>query len=176
MDKRYVTINTSISSDGLGVPTVSIYFSYCDKKDKTGSFCESCQNPELQHDGEGYLLTLDEILEVIDSKYKFMNNIYGKCEIALIGGEPLAEINREFSKCISEIYPTILYTWRDLSTLIDIDTSTYNRIVCGEYIEELKTEGYILGSTNQYVVDNKKEIILKYEGEQIDDNRKTWVE
>ena len=37
LDKRYVFIKTSISQDGIGVPVVSIYFSYCDKKEKTGS-------------------------------------------------------------------------------------------------------------------------------------------
>jgi len=164
--KRWVTINTSISADGLGVPTVSIYFSYCDKKDKTGNFCPKCQNLDLQKDGVGYYLTLDEIFEVIEKKYSFMWNVYGKCEVALIGGEPFAEINRAFAKAISEKYPTIIYTWRMLNDFKkeNIDITTYNRIVCGEYVEGLQDEKYLLGSTNQIIINGQGNILIKYEG------------
>jgi anaerobic ribonucleoside-triphosphate reductase activating protein len=166
--KRYVTITSSISQDGLGVPVVSIYFSYCDKKDITGSFCLNCHNLELQKDGVGYLLSIKELLEIIKTKYKFLYEIYGKCEVALIGGEPLAEINRYFSEEIAKKYPTIIYTWRTLEDFKkeNIDISVYKRIVCGEYIEELKAEDdYTLGSKNQYIVNSQGNIILKYEKE-----------
>ena len=165
VDKRWITINTSISADGLGTPVVSLYFSYCDKKEITGSFCENCQNSELQKDGVGFLLSLEEIFEIINKKYNFMVGIYGKCEVALIGGDPMAEINIKFAQEIGKKYDSIIYTWRTLEYLEDIDVSMFNRIVCGKYIDKLNVgDDYLLGSTNQYIINGKKEIILKYEG------------
>ena len=163
MDKRYVSFDTSLGTNGLGVPSVDVYFSYCDKKNKTGSFCGSCQNTHLQKDGVGYLLSLDEVLEIIERKFSFMYQIYGKCKVAIMGGEPTAEINLPMGQAIAERYNTIIYTWREREQLKDIDTHNFNKIVCGEYIEELNIgDEYAFGSTNQYVCNNKLEIIKEY--------------
>lgn len=165
--KRSLIIRDSYNSDGLGVPSVSIFFSYCDKEIK----CPNCQNKELQKDGFGYGITIENAIEIVKKKYRQKIAIFGKCNIAILGGEPLAKPNREFAlelvKRLKEELDTeiILYTWRTEKEIIEenIDTSNLDKIVCGEYIEELKNEDYILGSTNQYILNNKLQTILKYE-------------
>ena len=165
--KRWVNFDTSISTNGIGVPTVDIFFSYCDKKEKTGSFCKNCQNKELQKDGQGFLLSLEEIFETIERKFSFMYGVYGKCEVAIMGGEPLADINLPFVQEIARQYDTIVYTWRMPKDLKDIDTSMFKRMVCGEYIEELNVgDGYVFGSRNQIMVDGKMNVLLEYEGDE----------
>ena len=165
--KRFVNIKTSISADGLGVPVISIYFSYCDKKYETGYFCPMCHNKELQDDGIGFYLTFEQIIEIVDEKMLFMNKLLNKkIGICFLGGEPLAEINREMVLKISEYYNDIfqiLYTWRMPHLIEDKWIKHFNKIVCGEYIEKLnKSDSYLLGSTNQIIINNKKEILLQY--------------
>ena len=162
-NKRWVSFDTSLGINAFGTPTVDVFFSYCDKKEKTGSFCKNCQNSVMQKDGVGFLLSLEEIFEIIEKKYNFMYDIYNKCEIAIMGGEPLAEINRKFTQEIAKKYDTVVYTWRMPKDLKNIDTSMFKKIVCGEYIEELNVgDDYVLGSTNQIVVDGNLELILEY--------------
>ena len=169
MDSRFVNINTSISQDGLGIPVISIYFSYCDKKDITGVFCPNCQNYEFQKDGIGFNLKFDTIVGLANKKLSQMENMIGReVGICFLGGEPLAEINRGMFMKLSKYYQDkfqIIYTWREKEK-IDKEWIKYiDKLVCGEYKEELKDDNYILGSTNQYIMDFDKKIILKYEKE-----------
>jgi len=172
VDKRWVTINTSISADGLGTPVVSLYFSYCDKKDKTGSFCPLCHNKELQKDGIGFLLSFEEIIELIDGKLNSMEKLLGReIGVCFLGGEPLAEINRDMIMKLSGYYKgrfQITYSWR-MPDEIDGEWIKYiDKIVCGEYIDGLNIgDEYELGSSNQVVIDGEKKIILEYKGEVI---------
>jgi len=171
MSSRWVNINTSISQDGLGVPVVSIFFSYCDKKDITGCFCPNCQNKVLQKDGVGFNLNLYEIKQILDDKLNSMKILLGRdIGICFLGGEPMAEINRDMFMKLSEYYKDrfqIAYTWRT-PDLVENDWIKYiDKTVCGEYVDELNIgDKYILGSTNQVVIDNNKNIILKYESEE----------
>lgn len=166
-NKRKVIIKNSVSADGIGIPVISLYFSYCDKKDITGSFCCNCHNKELQNDGYGYELDLKTIFKILKEKIQNMESLINdKVGIAFLGGEPLAEINRDFFIKISEEFKNtyqVLYTWRYLENINEFWVENVDKIVCGEYIENLKNEKYILGSTNQYIINSKKEIILKYE-------------
>lgn len=169
--KRNVQIKESISSDGLGIPAISIYISLCDKKQLTGEFCKNCQNKELQENNIGYSLDVLKTISIVEDKVNNFKNIFGKCEVAFIGGEPLAKTNVDYIYQIAKYFNskninTILYTWRNKKQIIKekIDTQYYNRIVCGEYIDTKKNDSYILGSTNQYVLDNKLNTLLKYKG------------
>lgn len=162
MQERYVIINNSISQDALGVPSISIYLPYCDKKEITGSFCPNCHNKKLQKDGVGYKLSLDKVKEIIDYKLKNNKKLFGEnIAITIIGGEPLAIKNRDFSINLAKYYnkkgiETIVYTWRTIKELKEekINTKYFNKIICGEFIEEAKEEDYPLASINQYIVDS----------------------
>lgn len=164
--KRYLQIKNSISSDGLGKPVISIYFSYCDKKEKTGSFCPNCQNPELQKDGVGYYLSAENVIKILSKKIKYLENLLNKqVGVCFLGGESLAKGNlvmtKEISKHFKDRYQ-IIYTWRK-PDLIDKDYIKYmDKVVCGMYIDDLNNDDYILGSTNQVIINNKKKIIKKY--------------
>ncbi len=165
MDKRYVTIKNSISSDGLGIPTISIYFSYCDREDLGLNFCKNCHNKGLQKDNTGYNLTVSEIKKIVNIKLKNTLNLYNNCQIAFLGGEPMAKRNRDFVKVLSLYYKnlgvkSIMYTWRTTKDLDTLYIENIDRIVTGVYDENLKDEEYMLGSTNQKIIDNNKKVLL----------------
>ena len=169
LNSRYVQLRESMSYDGLGVPALSIYFSYCDKQECTGYFCNSCQNKELQKDGEGYLINYKNLLSLVQSKLEAMSKIFDDVALVFLGGEPLAKINRAMVFALSKYfksksYSTLVYIWRAIEDLKkeSIDLTYYDRIVCGEYLENSLDENYVLGSTNQYVIDNKCKKIIKY--------------
>lgn len=170
-ESRSVIIKESISSDGLGIPTISVYMSLCDKKSRTGKWCKSCQNPEMQSNNLGYKLSISEIIEIIEPKINRFKEIFGKCELALLGGEPLSKFNRSYSYKLAKYFnsigiQTIVYTWRTKKIIKKekIDIEYYDRVVCGEYIDELNIgDEYILGSTNQKIINNRFKTILKYE-------------
>jgi hypothetical protein len=42
------------------------------------------------------------------------------------------------------------------------DIEYMNYIVCGEYLENKKNDSYILGSTNQYIVNTKGDVIVAF--------------
>jgi hypothetical protein len=171
--KRSIQIKESMSADGLGVPTISVYLSLCDKKELTGSFCKSCHNVELQENDVGYKLDIEQAIKIIKDKIEKMRKIFGKCELALIGGEPLSKVNRKYSHELAKYFnskdiKSIVYTWRTPKQIKKekIDIRYYNRIVCGEYIEELNFgDEYVLGSINQVIIDNNFNEILKYKGD-----------
>lgn len=167
--ERYITITQSYGQDGLGTPTVSLFLSYCDRKEKLGSFCKNCHNKDLQKDGVGYYLHIDDAIKRIEEKCNFFHLMFGKCAIAIMGGEPFSSLNIDYSYKIAEYFykkniQTIVYTWRIIEDIKKerINISPYNKIVCGSYIEELKVDDYKLGSTNQYVINNKFEKIIEY--------------
>ncbi|MDA3855888.1 MAG: 4Fe-4S cluster-binding domain-containing protein [Candidatus Woesearchaeota archaeon] len=164
--KRWITIRESIGADGLGTPTISLYLAYCDIATvcpRVNGFCKECQNKHLQKDKVGTLLSIEEVLEITLPKVKFYQETFGECKIAFIGGEPLADINRQFVIELAKQYKenhidTLLYTWRYIEDIIEenIDTSYFDTLVCGEYIEELNNGG-ILGSSNQYIYRMKEQ-------------------
>lgn len=166
MDSRYVKIVESYGSDGLGNPSVSIYFSHCDRKEILGEFCKNCHNKELQSDGSGILLSESQIIKLLECKLLEVKNIFGKCSLSLLGGEPTSYLNIEMTKNISNYffgkYEIIMYTWKSKEELKEEDINNIDKIVCGSYIESLKVDNYLLSTSNQYIINNKKEIILKY--------------
>jgi anaerobic ribonucleoside-triphosphate reductase activating protein len=169
MDTRYVNIKESYGSDGLGFPSISIYFSHCDKEDITGYYCKGCHNKELQEDGFGFNLSLQTIIKITEQKLEKLKTIFGSCSLVLLGGEPTSNINIEFVKSISEYfyrkYKIIMYTWKELEMLNENDIKFIDEIICGQYIESFKVSDYILPTSNQYIINNKKEIIKKYGGQ-----------
>lgn len=166
MDSRYVNIVESYGSDGLGSPSVSIYFSHCDRKELLGEFCKNCHNSELQIDGVGRFLNEYQIIKLLEDKLKEVKNIFGKCSLVLLGGEPTSRLNINMTKKISNYffgkYEIIMYTWKSKDELEEEDIKNIDKIVCGSYIENLKVDDYLLSTSNQYIINNKKETILKY--------------
>ena len=60
----YVTIQNSINSDGLWYPSISIYYSGCDKPVK----CLDCHNPELQQKNIGFKTNNNQLIHDIEEK------------------------------------------------------------------------------------------------------------
>ena len=177
MDKKYkVIIKNSISADGLGIPSISIFYAGCDKKDKTGYFCKGCQNVEMQNkdiDIPSYYN--EEIYKYIIQFLSDWTEISDKVAVSFIGGEPLADYNIDsvlyLSRRLKETYnfiDTVLYTWRTKEVIESEGVLNYveyiDKAVLGEYKESEKVNDYMLGSKNQYIYDFKnREVILSYE-------------
>lgn len=156
-------VKSSISSDGLGIPAVSIYFAGCDKESFTGSFCPGCQNVEMQDpeiDIPAYYP--EEIYRYVIQLITDWKQISSNVAVAFIGGEPLACYNRDcvqyISYRLSKEFPsvtTILYTWRDIKDITNQNLLPYvkyiDKCVLGDYRAELHDDSYALGSTNQVI-------------------------
>lgn len=166
MSEIYITLQNSINNDGLWHPSISIYFSGCDKPIK----CKNCHNPELQQKEIGYKTTSEKLIVDIE---RILNNwleIFPKISICYLGGEPLATWNREavllVSKYFKEKYKdkicNIIYSWRYLEhiNLLKQYVSYIDYGVLGEFEEKNKDINYIPSSTNQYIYDFKNNKII----------------
>lgn len=167
MNDVYVTLQNSINNDGLWYPSISIYYSGCDKLVK----CIYCHNPELQKQEIGYKTANKQLINDIE---KILNNwldIFPKMSLCYLGGEPLSIWNRESVYMVSRYfklkYPdeicNILYSWRYIE---DIDNMrkyiTYiDYGVLGDFQEINKDLNYIPSSTNQYIYDFKNKTKLQ---------------
>jgi anaerobic ribonucleoside-triphosphate reductase activating protein len=167
MDKIYVTVQDSLNSDGLWYPSISIYYSGCDKLVK----CKSCHNPELHKKTEGFKTTTKQLIKDIDRLLISWLDAYDIISICYLGGEPLALWNRqsvlEVSKYFKNKYNqnicNVLYSWRyieDLQKLTQyIKYMDYG--VLGDFIIEDRDISFIPSSSNQYIYDFNNNIKLK---------------
>lgn len=160
----FVTIQTSLNSDGLFYPSISIYYSGCDKKHK----CKMCHNPELQDRYNGFKTTTNELINDIEKSLIGWFSVYETMSICYIGGEPLAEWNKESVYEVSKYFKNkynkticnIVYTWRYLE---DLNYELNNKLkfmdygVFGDFKLENSDINFIPSSKNQYIYDfNKK--------------------
>lgn len=157
----YVTLQNSISNDGLWYPSISVYYSGCDKPTK----CQNCHNPELQQKEKGCKTTDQQLINDIEKVLIDWLNIYPTMSLCYLGGEPLSLWNRESVYNISKYFKlkydskicNIIYTWRYIEDIQHIkkyiDYMDFG--VLGEFQEENKDIRYIPSSTNQYIYDFK---------------------
>lgn len=154
-------VDTSISTDGINYPSVSIYFFGCDKPVK----CKGCHNESLWN----FTKEKDDIelmISKMEKEYLKVNKYFDKISICFLGGEPLADqhINsvKEISKYFKNKYPndiiTIVYSWRTHEIVeqegkqIYLDNVDYCKY--GEYDEKLKNDKGFLATSNQYFYNN----------------------
>ncbi len=145
--------------NGLGKPAISLYLTGCDNPIK----CENCHNWELQEQSK-YDYDINKVKTEIDKEIynylQFYNNLY----IAILGGEPLAEYNKDItfqiSKYIKKKYINsiiVLYSWRTIEQINNDNLKSYvNYIdygVLGVYNKNLHIENTLPASANQYIYD-----------------------
>ena len=147
-------INYSLSN-GLGNPSVSLFFKGCDKPNK----CSGCHNPELKNIDKSKI-DIEELKKEISSFIEKSKNFSDKRYVSFLGGEPLSKYNREYllkiSRFIKESYKeieTVIYTWRSLDEIDRRYTKYIDYGVLGEYKEELHQDNMIPGSKNQVIYD-----------------------
>lgn len=176
--KYKAIVKSSLSTDGLGVPAVSIYFGGCDKKAFTGSFCPGCQNAEMQDINVDIPAYYQEelyryVIQFI-SDWKQISNVVA---VAFIGGEPLACYNRDCVKYISERIKeefknivTIVYSWRTIEDIREQNLVDYvyniDKCVLGDYKDYWSDPTYLLGSTNQVIYNFKTNEYILQRGEE----------
>ena len=167
MNSVYVSLQNSINSDGLWYPSISIYYSGCDKKTK----CVNCHNPELQKRNVGYKISSIKLIKHIENMLVNWLNTFPKISICYLGGEPLTiwnrksvlEISKYFKQNYNENIYNIFYSWRYLEDIKNENLSSYIKYmdygVLGDFQEDKKDIKYIPSSFNQYIYDfnnNKK--------------------
>jgi len=163
--KRYI-IDFSLKN-GLGHPAVSIYLTGCDNPIK----CENCHNWELQEQSK-YNYNISAIKNEIDLEIKNYLQFYDKLYVAILGGEPLAEYNKnimfELSKHIKQKYNNaivVLYSWRTIEQINNENLKPYIQYidygVLGIYNKNLYISNILPASTNQYIYDFKNNKKLK---------------
>lgn len=167
MTDIFVTLQNSINGDGLWYPSISIYYSGCDKVIK----CKSCHNPELQQRERGFKTSDEQLIKDIEDKLIMWLSTYKIISICYLGGEPLASWNRDsilnVSKYFKEKYKNqivnIFYTWRYIENLCTLKKyiKYMDYGVLGDYQEEYKDLNYIPSSINQYIYDFNKQIKIK---------------
>lgn len=162
---RYI-IDYSLKN-GLGKPSVSIYLHGCDNPIK----CKDCHNLELQNTPIEEI-NIEELKKQIDIAIKNYLQFHNKLYISILGGEPLAQYNRniilEISKYIKEKYNDsiiVMYSWRTIDQINKENVNQYLKYVdygvLGVYDSNLHIENTLPSSTNQYIYDFKQNEILQ---------------
>lgn len=146
-------------NNGLGKPSVSIYFSGCDIPNK----CPNCHNPELWLPQENQV-DYDELYKIIKKTQSFTKDL----TVSFLGGEPLASYNRELVKKISgklkKDFPEIkliLYSWRSIDEIEESWITNFDYGVLGKFKIDQLQEGYLPASSNQVIYNFKTKKIIK---------------
>lgn len=177
MTKYKALIQNSLSADGLGLPSVSIFYAGCDRKTYSGNFCKGCQNIEMTNSRADITEYTNMELYRYITQFLFDWKEVSKSDrvsVSFLGGEPLTVYNRESVKYLSEkikenfnFVDIVLYTWRTLTDIADQKLNEYvknvDRCIMGAYQKDLSDKEYKLASTNQIIYDFKhNNIILEY--------------
>lgn len=147
-------------TNGLGRPSVSIYYSGCDIPNK----CEECHNEELWFNQEA-LLSYRDVFNKVDWYRNF--NYDKSLIVSFLGGDPLAPYNREsvisVSKKLKEDFPgikLIIYSWRKPEEIEDDWVRYFDYGVLGKFDNSQYQEGYLPASNNQVIYDFKAGVTL----------------
>lgn len=142
-------------TNGLGKPAISIYYSGCDIPVK----CKGCHNSELWAK-QDVKVSHEELFRLIKSYNDF--SMSKEFTVAFLGGDPLAEYNREslmyVTKKLKEEYDNVkivIYSWRTPEEIEEnwIKYSDYG--VLGQFDIGILREGYLPASSNQFIYDFK---------------------
>ena len=147
---RYI-IDYSLKN-GMGNPSVNLYLSGCDKKEK----CEGCHNWEMQEENtDDY--DMNEIKARLDNHIYNAMQFTNKLYVCVLGGEPLAPYNKKITLGIAKHVKgkykdviLVLYSWRYLTNIKYFDYG-----VLGGYDHTQHEDNCIPSSKNQYIYDFK---------------------
>lgn len=134
---------------------ISMYFSGCDFS------CVDCQNKELQDVKyfEAEKIHINKLIQLIKNDSKRWQTD----KICLLGGDPLAKCNRNFTKQllnkIGKDYNFCIYTGYKIEKVLEFNINNFTLLKTGQYLKELKQESiktdelFTLASTNQEIYD-----------------------
>lgn len=109
--------------------------------------CSGCHNPETWDFSGGREMTVEEIA----ADYRSRRYVDG---ITLSGGEPFAQ--QEECVRLLDLLPDVnvwIYTGYEYEDICDTELAKRaNVLVVGKYIEELRCEGKMYGSSNQRII------------------------
>lgn len=148
-------------NNGLGKPAVSIYLVGCDIPTR----CKGCHNQEIWNKREGQF-NIEQSIEEVIGTLKAFKPFNKDLIVSFLGGEPLAEYNRnillELSKAVKDEFEdikTVIYSWRTVDDIKKQGLEEYIQNidygVLGKFEELSYIEGQIPSSTNQMIYDFK---------------------
>lgn len=157
--KRYI-IDYSLKN-GLGHPAISIYLTGCDNPIK----CEDCHNWELQEQSKNDY-NISEIKHELDKEIQGYLQFHNDLYIVILGGEPLAEYNKdivlEISQYLKQKYKDatiVIYSWRTIEQInkekLELYIKHIDYGVLGSYNKDLYVSDTLPSSINQYIYDFK---------------------
>ena len=129
-------INTSF----IDVPdkiASAIYFSGCSIR------CPGCHNKELWERKSGTLTDINEVLQNIE-KNKLADSV------VFLGGEPTDQVDFLIALCQKINKYKALYTGREFENLPPSLIKELDMIVCGPYIKDLPSKGFLASSNQRF--------------------------
>jgi len=148
-------------TNGLGKPAISIYYSGCDIPVK----CKDCHNPELWNKSN-VNINYKELHRLV-SEYKNFNKS-AELIVSFMGGDPLAEYNREstmeVSRRLKEDFPEvvlIVYSWRTPKEIEKEWIEHFDFGVLGQFDIGVLNKGYLPASSNQIIYNFKTNTTLE---------------
>lgn len=142
--------------------SIDVYFSGCDIEPK----CKNCHNPLLWDKSVGKKFDNEELflkIFILAEKTKKLNICSDYLSVCYLGGEPLAEYNRDTLKYVSgRVKETlkirqVIFTGRTLEEINLEDLSSYishcTFLKYGRYEENNKVFGEYLSSGNQRLIE-----------------------
>ena len=118
-------------------------------------YCIGCQNPDTWDFNGGYDVTVDELVNDISKRKKYLDGI------TLSGGDPFYQ----HDECVKllRLLPDMnvwIYTGFQYEDIRDTELAHLaDVIVDGPFIEELRREGQYFGSSNQRIIKNSRELL-----------------
>lgn len=149
MNFRVLKIIDGTTVDGIGLRT-SIYFAGCQHH------CEGCHNPQSWDVAGGYEISIDELLERIESN---------ELDVTFSGGdpllqvEPLTELARRIKETGKNIWCYTGYTYEAILASPTLKTILpyVDVLVDGPFIQSQRNISlHFRGSENQRLIDVKK--------------------
>ena len=138
-----------LNGEGL---RVSLWFKGCPHK------CYNCHNQHLWNPDSTFHFDIDKIVELCKIRKR----------LSVLGGEPFAGYNRDELLSIlkavrKEVPDCSIYVWTgyEMDDIENLEHIKYiDKLICGKYIDSLKCDSTMYGSSNQYIYDVKANKIL----------------
>ena len=126
----------------------SIYFTGCTFN------CPGCQNPELQNMSNGILISVNQVIQILEENELIK-------WVCFLGGEPFIQSKFLFNICQRIHKPIGIYTGNDFETL----QGKYRKIIDLPNVKFLKTGRFVIDlmKDNEFPITSNQKVYLKKE-------------
>lgn len=162
-----VRVVKTLYGDHPSLPSISVYFQGCDAFPK----CIGCHNPETWDFDESFKVDFSHLFNTVVQKLELLLTKHSVVSLALLGGEPLSERNREsaylLAKHVKEKYKervkVIVYTWRMPVDLLNVNVPLdyFDEFVLGRYMKKYHTGSFPASANQMYITKDELFSVLE---------------